>query len=156
MKIVNATTEIPGMSLEEAEKFLESKLNLQIATIDEKGEPNIQPVWFYYDKDREKLMITTSKSAKKTQNLRNRPAVYFSIDDENLPYKGVKGKGFVTIVEDPDKVVRQADRISMKYLGTLDHPIAKMITESSKKGEVVVIEISPRFYSTWDYGKMQV
>ena len=29
-----------------------------------------------------------------------------------------------------------------------------MITESSKKGEVVVIEISPRFYSTWDYGKM--
>ena len=111
---------------------------------------------YYYDKDREKLKITTSKSARKTQNLRNRPTVYFSIDDENLPYKGVKGKGFVTILEDPDRVVPQADRISMKYLGTLDHPIAKMITESSKKGEVVVIEISPRFYSTWDYGKMQL
>jgi hypothetical protein len=41
----------------------------------------------------------------------------------------------------------------MKYLGTLDHPIAKMITDSSKKGEVVVIEISPKFFSTWDYGK---
>jgi hypothetical protein len=36
----------------------------------------------------------------------------------------------------------------MKYLGTLDHPIAKMITDSSKKGEVVVIEISPKFFST--------
>jgi hypothetical protein len=34
----------------------------------------------------------------------------------------------------------------MKYLGTLDHPIAKMITDSSKKGEVVVIEISPKFF----------
>jgi hypothetical protein len=33
MKIVNATSEVPGMSREEAEKFLESKLNLQIATI---------------------------------------------------------------------------------------------------------------------------
>jgi len=155
MKIVTATSEIPGMTREEAERFLESKLNLQIATIDEQGEPNIQPVWFYYDKNTEKLMITTSKSAKKTRNLRNNPAVYFSIDDENLPYKGVKGKGFVTIVEDPDRVVPQADRISMKYLGTLDHPIAKMITDSSKKGEVVVIEISPRFFSTWDYGKTQ-
>jgi PPOX class probable F420-dependent enzyme len=156
MKIVTATSEIPGMTREEAERFLESKLNLQIATIDEQGEPNIQPVWFYYDKNTEKLMITTSKSAKKTRNLRNNPAVYFSIDDENLPYKGVKGKGFVTIVEDPDRVVPQADRISMKYLGTLDHPIAKMITDSSKKGEVVVIEINPKFFSTWDYGKMQL
>jgi predicted pyridoxine 5'-phosphate oxidase superfamily flavin-nucleotide-binding protein len=45
-------------------------LNLQIATIDEKGEPNIQPVWFYYDKDQGKLLITTtSKLAKKAQNL---------------------------------------------------------------------------------------
>ena len=154
MKIVTATSEIPGMTREEAERFLESKLNLQIATIDEQGEPNIQPVWFYYDKNTEKLMITTSKSAKKTRNLRNNPAVYFSVDDENLPYKGVKGKGFVTI-RDPDRVVPQADRISMKYLGTLDHPIAKMITDSSKKGEVVVIEIRPRFFSTWDYGKTQ-
>ena len=155
MKIVTATSEIPSMTREEAERFLESKLNLQIATLDEQGEPNIQPVWFYYDKDREKLMITTSRSAKKTQNLRNKPVVYFSIDDETLPYKGVKGKGIVTIVEDPDRVVPQADRISMKYLGTLDHPVAKMITDSSKKGEVVAIEIRPKFFSTWDYGKMQ-
>ena len=59
MKIVNATSEIPGMTREEVERFLESKLNLQLATIDEQGEPNIQPVWFYYDKNEEKLLITT-------------------------------------------------------------------------------------------------
>ena len=70
MKIVAATSEIPSMTREEAERFLESKLNLQLATLDEQGEPNIQPVWFYYDQNREKLTITTSKSAKKTQNLR--------------------------------------------------------------------------------------
>src|SRR5919197_5661453 len=100
MKIVAATSEIPSMTREEAEKFLESKLNLQIATIDEKDEPNIQPVWFYYDKDAGKLLLTTSKLAKKTRNLRRRPIIYFSIDDENydenLPPKGVKGKGIAT------------------------------------------------------------
>ena len=159
MKVVDATHEIPGMTREEADIFLESKLNLQIATIDEKGEPNIQPVWFYYDKDQGKLLITTSKLAKKAQNLRRKPTIYFSIDyenyDGNLPPKGVKGKGTATIVEDPNRIVPQADRISMKYLGTLDHPVAKMITEGAKNGEIVLVEISPKFFSTWDYGKMQ-
>jgi nitroimidazol reductase NimA-like FMN-containing flavoprotein (pyridoxamine 5'-phosphate oxidase superfamily) len=155
MKIISATTETPAMTNEEVDRFLESKLMLQMSTIDEQGEPNIQPVWFYYDKNREKLLITTSKLAKKTQNLRKKPILYFSIDDENFPYKGVKGKGSVNIVEDPGRTVTEGDQISMKYLGTLDHPIAKMITEHSKKGENVIIEISPKFFSTWDYGKMQ-
>jgi len=70
-----------------------------------------------------------------------------------FPSKGVKGKGAVTIVEDPTTIVAEREKISMKYLGTLDHQIAKMVTESSKKGENVLIEISPKFYSTWDYGK---
>ena len=153
MKIITATTETPGMTKKEIDRFLGTKLMLQMSTIDEKGEPNIQPVWFYYDTNREKLVVTTSKISKKTKNLRNKPILYFSIDDENFPYKGVKGKGSVTIIEDPDRTVSEGEKISMKYLGTLDHPIAKMITEHSKKGDNVVIEISPKFFSTWDYGK---
>lgn len=155
MKIINAASETPGMTIEEIEKFLESKLNLQLATVDEKGDPNIQPVWFYYDKDKEKLWINTSKSAKKTQNIRKKSTIYFSIDDENPPVRGVKGKGVANIIDDLKIVGPLGDKISLKYLGTLDHPIAKMISEESKKGEVVLIEINPKFYSTWDYGKMQ-
>jgi nitroimidazol reductase NimA-like FMN-containing flavoprotein (pyridoxamine 5'-phosphate oxidase superfamily) len=159
MKVINATHEIPGMTREEAEKFLEGELNLQLATIDEKDEPNIQPVWFYYDKDAGKLLLTTSKLAKKTRNLRRKSTIYFSIDDENYqenrPPRGVKGKGIATIIEDPNRIVPKADEISMKYLGTLDHPVAKMITDGAKKGEVILVEISPKFFSTWDYGKMQ-
>ncbi len=155
MKIISATSEIPGMTKEEVKKFLEGKLNLQLATIDEQGYPNIHPVWFYYDKDGEKIWINTSKSAKKTQNIRKRPRMYFSIDDENPPVRGVKGRGIATIIEDSKLVISMGDRISLKYLGTLDHPIAKMISEDSKKGEVVLVEISPKFFSTWDYGKMQ-
>jgi S-ribosylhomocysteine lyase LuxS involved in autoinducer biosynthesis len=106
-------------------------------------------------------LFTTSKLAKKTQNLRRKPTIYFSIDHENydgnLPPKGVKGKGTATIVEgDPNRIVPQADRISIKYLGTLDHLVAKMITDGVKNEEVVLVEISPRFFSTWDYySKMQ-
>ena len=155
MKIINADSEIPGMTKEEVEKFLENKLNLQLATIDEQGDPNIQPVWFYFDKNEEKLWINTSKSAKKTQNIRKRSTIYFSIDDESPPVRGVKGKGIATIIEDLKIIVPLGDRISLKYLGTLDHPIAKIISEDAKKGDVVVIEITPKFFTTWDYGKMQ-
>ncbi len=134
MKIVNATPEVSGMTREEVEGFLESKLNLQLATIDEQGEPNIQPVWFYYDKNGEKLMLTTSKSAKKTQNLRNKPTIYFSIDDESLPYKGVKGKGVATIVEDPYRTIPQGDVISMKYPWYARSPDSKNDIRSLKEG----------------------
>src|ERR671922_64120 len=153
MKIISATSETPGMTKEEVDKFLAGNLMLQMATIDKQGEPNIQPVWFYYDKKGEKLLVTTSKLAKKVQNLRNKPSLYFSMDDENFPYKGVKGKGSVTIIADPNRTVSEGEKISLKYLGTLDHPIAKMITEHSKKGDNVLIEVSPKFFSTWDYSK---
>lgn len=60
------------------------------------------------------------------------------------------------MIEDPKRIVPKGDKISLKYLGSLDHPIAKMISDLSEKGEVVLVEISPKFFSTWDYGKMQV
>jgi hypothetical protein len=104
-------------------------------------------------------LITTSKLYKKGQNLRRRPTICFSIDyenyDSNIPPKGVKGKGTTTMVEDPDTIIPKADRISMKYLCTLDHPVAKMITDSARNREVVLVEISPKFFSTWDYSKMK-
>ena len=148
MKVISAITGAPSMSKEEVDTFLENKLNLQIGTIDEDGDPNIQPVWFDYDKEREKLLIITPKVARKIKNLRNKPNVYFSIDDENFPYKGVKGKGIAAIVEDPGRTVPEAKKINMKYLGTLDHPIPKMILESAQKGNHIIIEIDPKFFST--------
>jgi general stress protein 26 len=143
------------MSKEEVNKFLESKILLQIGTIDDEGDPNIQPVWFDHDKDTEKLLIITPKIARKIRNLRSKPNVYFSIDDENFPYKGVKGKGTAAIIEDPIRTVPLGEKINMKYLGTLDHLIPKMILDSAKKGNHVVVEISPKFFSTWDFAKMQ-
>jgi nitroimidazol reductase NimA-like FMN-containing flavoprotein (pyridoxamine 5'-phosphate oxidase superfamily) len=155
MKVISAITGTPTMSKEEVDTFLENKLNLQIGTIDHEGDPNIQPVWFKYDKDREKFLIITPKATKKIKNLRSKPNVYFSIDDANFPYKGVKGKGIATVVDDPIRTVPEAKKIYMKYLGTLDHPLSRMILDSAQKGNHVIIEIDPKFFSTWDFAKMQ-
>ena len=73
----------------------------------------------------------------------------------NITYKGVKGKGTATIIEDPKRTVSYGEKIYLKYLGTLDHPVPKMILDSAKKGNHVVLEISPKFFSTWDFPKVQ-
>ncbi|KAA2280475.1 pyridoxamine 5'-phosphate oxidase family protein [Candidatus Nitrosocosmicus agrestis] len=156
MKILKANPEIPSMTMEEAERFLESKLNLQLATIDSKGDPNIQPVWFYYDKNKEKLFIMTGKNTKKSQNVRESPIIYFCIEDGNSPYKGVKGKGIVTIYDNLQTVVSLSNKMIIKYLGTLDNPMSKAISERSKSGEGIIIEITPKFFSTWDFDKMSI
>ena|SRR5262245_35354623 len=153
MKITGAMGSAYSMTEEEVDKFLESKLNLQLATIDELGDPGIQPVWFEYDKDKKSLFIMTPKTSKKAQNIRRKSKIYFSIDDENFPYKGVKGKGEAKVLEDEEKIMLLVEKINMKYLGTLDHPIAKMLIENTRNGIETVFEITPKFFSTWDFGK---
>jgi general stress protein 26 len=144
---------IPAMNEQEIINFLQSKLNLQLATIDENGDPNIQPVSFDYEKDSEKLHVMTSKMSNKVRNIRSKSNVYFSIDDENFPYKGVKGKAIARIIEDHQKVVSMAEKINIKYLGTLEHPLAKMLMEFAQNGTEILLEISPKFFSTWDFAK---
>jgi PPOX class probable F420-dependent enzyme len=155
MKIINAIAGMGALTQPEIDRFLESRLNVHLATIDEMGDPNIQPVWFYYDRNVNELYAITGKMTKKVQNVRSRPTIYFSIDDDNFPYKGVKGKGNVTILEDSKEITPMVERIIMKYLGTLDHPVAKMIMENTKNGNEVLLKIDPKFFSTWDFAKAQ-
>ena len=141
------------MTESEVDSFLERKLNSQLATIDEMGDPNIQPIWFDYDKDKKNLFVMTPKASKKAQNIQRRSKIYFYIDDESFQYKGVKGKGEVVILENPEKIMSIVEKIHLKYLGTLDHPLAKMLIDNTRKGIKTVLEITPKFFSTWDFGK---
>jgi hypothetical protein len=41
----------------------------------------------------------------------------------------------------------------IKYLGSLGHPMAKALMTSVKNGDSVILEVSPNYYSTWNYSK---
>ena len=157
-KIISA---IPGVSTTETEieRFLESNLNLQLATLEEDNYPNINQVWFYYDKNSGKIYATTHKETRKVQNiLKNPDKIYFSIDDENFyteGLKGVKGRARATIIsEDRHKVISIEETIILKYLGTLDDPWAKQLMENAADGTFLGIEIEPKFFSAYVLGKM--
>ncbi|MGZ5484755.1 MAG: pyridoxamine 5'-phosphate oxidase family protein [Nitrososphaeraceae archaeon] len=158
MKILNAG---PGfsqpMTEDETISFLTSgRRNIYIASLDEKNEPNIHPVWYYFDSTNQKFYIETSKDSKKKKNLENNKIVYFCVDEPNIPYKGVRGKAKVDIIQDIDSIVPICERNMKKYLGSLEHPMAKELVNLAKRGESVAIEISPLYFSTWDDGKVKI
>jgi len=151
MKIVHAS---PGFGSELTETqtvdFLsKSKLNLLLGTIDESGEPNVHPVWYLYDNA--KLYVETAKTAKKTKNIRNKNSVYFCVDDETIPYKGVRGKGTVRILEDIQSNIPIAEKIMIKYTGNLENEVAKFLMDGVKNGFSVLLEITPKYFATWDH-----
>jgi general stress protein 26 len=157
MKIFNAS---PGFAAplteDEVRNFLaaaDSKLNIHLGTVDVKGEPNIHPTWYYFDVTNNRFYIETSKKSMKTENLNRNNTVYYCVDDPNPPYKGVRGKGKVKIHEDVNHNVPIAEKIMVKYLGSLEHPMAKSLISNVKKGDSVILEIHPSYYSTWDYSK---
>jgi general stress protein 26 len=155
MKILNA---IPGfgapLNEQETKDFLGTKiLNVHLGTVDDKGDANIHPAWYYYDVHNEKIYVETGKHSKKVSNLRKNKNIYFCIDDPTIPYKGVRGKGSVKIHEDVDFNVPIVEKMHLRYLGTLEHPISRELISAVKKGQSVVVEINPKYYSPWDYSK---
>jgi len=152
MKILNA---IPGLGQQLTEQqvkdfLVKAKLNLQLGTIDEKGEPNIHPIWYLYEN--EKIYVATPKKSKKANNALRQSMVYFSIDDESFPYKGVKGKGNVRSLDDINFNVKIAEKIITKYMGSLENDLGRWIINQIQQGNEAVLEITPKFFSAWSFG----
>jgi nitroimidazol reductase NimA-like FMN-containing flavoprotein (pyridoxamine 5'-phosphate oxidase superfamily) len=152
MKILNGA---PGlgrkMSKIQINRFLCSgKMNLQFATIDRKNEPNIHPVWYIYENGM--FYFATETKSKKIQNIRQSKTVYFSIANEEEPFMGVRGKGKSKILENKDQNSEIAKKILVKYLDGANSNLAKEIISEIKQGLEVIVEIKPKYFSTWIFG----
>jgi nitroimidazol reductase NimA-like FMN-containing flavoprotein (pyridoxamine 5'-phosphate oxidase superfamily) len=142
----------PGMDRSEIDAFLaRSKTPLRLGTTNSKGEPNIHPVW--YDFVNNKLYFMSYKEAVKVRNLKQNKTVYFSVDTDAMPNTGVKGKGTAIIVKDAGRALSLSEKIIAKYLGDLNSTMAKNMVDQVRKGSEVLVEITPHYFSTWDYSK---
>ncbi|MGB7635851.1 MAG: pyridoxamine 5'-phosphate oxidase family protein [Nitrososphaeraceae archaeon] len=155
LKILNAS---PGFGAplgeQDLKEFLTTKvLNLYLGTVDEKGHANIHPVGYYYDPLKNRFYILTAKESKKTHNLSRNETVYFCVDDPNPSYKGIRGKGTARILEEVNFNLDIWERIMARYIGNLEDPMAIALKDELKKGNAIVLEISPKYFSTWDYSK---
>lgn len=46
-----------------------------------------------------------------------------------------------------------AEKIMVKYLGSLAHPMASSLMSNVKNGDSIILEINPSYYSTWNYSE---
>ncbi len=140
------------MSQREIDRFLSrSKVPLELGTIDGHGDPVIHPLWFYYSKGR--LYTITASDSRKLKNARNNSRVYFCVDTETRPYKGVKEKATLKIVRDPGKGTKIGRKIITKYLGNTKNDLGKFLLGRLKEGKETLLELVPRYYSVWDDSK---
>jgi uncharacterized pyridoxamine 5'-phosphate oxidase family protein len=154
MKIINAYPGSPNepMTEEEAKNFMannDNDLLIRIGLIDEKGEPNVVPLAYYFDELSNKIYVNTLKTTKKVLSLRKNNIIAYCIDDPKFPFKGVRGKATAKIYEDVNHNIPIAKKFIMKNIGSLDNPIAKWLLTEMENGNEVILEITPRYYSTW-------
>jgi len=154
MKIINAYPGSPNepMTEEEAKNFMannDNDLLIRIGLIDEKGEPNVVPLAYYFDELSNKIYVNTLKTTKKVLSLRKNNIIAYCIDDPKFPFKGVRGKATAKIYEDVNHNIPTAKKFIMKNIGSLDNPIAKWLLTEMENGNEVILEITPRYYSTW-------
>jgi hypothetical protein len=59
----------------------------------------------------------------------------------------------VRISEDPKYNIPIIEEILLKYLGSIDHPVSQLLLNTAKKGDAILLEITPKFYAAWDDAK---
>ena len=144
-----------GMSEREARKFLtESRSTLLLGTTNADGSPMIHPVWFYFDSAKTKLYFYTEPALKKATNIKERSKIYFDVDSDKWPYKGVKGKGSARIITSKEETLSCGAKILSKYVKK-GQPMIKSVLEKMKSGGYVVFEITPAYFTSWDYAKLE-
>ncbi|HEY7569927.1 MAG TPA: pyridoxamine 5'-phosphate oxidase family protein [Nitrososphaeraceae archaeon] len=150
IKIINAHGKLGTLPLnaKELTEFLKTpELLVHLGTIDEKGEPDdVRPTWYYFDSLNDRLYVGTNKKlSKMIRNLEKNMTISFCIDDSRPDqYKGVRGKGDVSIHEDIGYTTPIFMNIASRYVQADENYLRE-----TKKGDYVILEIKPRYYSTW-------
>lgn len=134
-------------SADEVEAFLqETTIPIRIATHRPDGSLWVVTLWYRYRDGA--LECATQASADVVRFLRNDPDVAFDISTNQIPYRGIRGNGTVTISDDDGKAVLR-DLVD-RYLGGDDSSLAEWLLGDDR--EEVRLRIEPHEIYSWDYG----
>ena len=153
MKVRQAEAGLGMTEVEAKDFFIKSKSNMMLGTIDATGNPCVHPVWYYFDPQSLKLYMFTDRKSAKASNIRRRNAVYFDVDDDKFPYKGVRGRGHAKEVTDETTALSFMGKILARYIKP-DHPLTSRYMSGVKGGRDMIVEITPAYFTAWDLSKV--
>ena len=129
------------------DEFLKKQKILRLATLDNKDNPHVIPVWYLFNS--KKHYIGTNSKTKKAKNIKNNSKVSFCVDTGiNSPYIfGVMGQGNAKLIRGKNEVSKIEKRILLRYFKTLSNKSAKELLDETD----CIIEIRAKKYSVWEY-----
>ena len=147
--VIEASKKYGSWSGAEIEAFLtETPIPMRISVTSPSG-PLIVPLWFEYLDGR--LLSCSPADSLLVSSLRNHPEVAFDVSTNDIPYRGVRGRGHAHCQEADDNQ-RLADLLQ-RYLAGTDSQLASWLL--NRKGPEALIEVDISWLTSWDFsGRM--
>ena len=134
-----------------------SKIPIRLACMSISDWPIVVSLWYTYLN--EKVYCATQNTAKVVKYLRKNPKCGFEIAGDSFPYRGVRGYGKASIVENKGEEILRM--LIQKYLTRKETTISslklyKLLLSKEHLQNEVAIEIVPAAIFKWDYKKRMI
>ena len=132
----------------EIEAFLaETRIPLRVSFVSKPGLL-IVPVWFQYRAG--SFWLCSPNDSLLVNALRENAEVAFDVSTNDIPYRGVRGRGFARCSVASDKSALEG--LLKRYVGT-DNDLAEWLL--NRAGDEAVIPIEVAWLTSWDFsGRM--
>lgn len=119
--------------------LLQKPVFAHFATVRADGAPLVNPMWFLWDAERQRLKLTHIKSRHNYRNLQDEPRVALSMADPDDQYRYLQVRGVIEQVED-DPTGEFYNVLAMRYRG---HRV-----EVKDRAERVILTVRPTAFKT--------
>ena len=124
---------------ESYEDLLERPLFAHLATVREDGAPQVNPMWFLWDRGKDEILLTHTKERHNYRYVQREPRVALSITDPENQYRYLQVRGTIEKIEDdPTGAFYQV--LQQRYRGTT--------SEVKDRAVRVILHVKPTGYKT--------
>ena len=124
--------------------FEESRIPLRVSFMTKSGLL-IVPIWFEYRDER--FLSCSPNSSLLVSSLRETPEIAFDISTNEIPYRGVRGRGVARCSKARDKVV--LEKMLERYVSGTDNALAEWLLGRTSAEAIIEIELS--WLTSWDF-----
>lgn len=145
----DGTVEFSGVwSPDEVDAFLtETTLPIRLACRTPQDDLWMLSLWYEY-RDGE-LHCATSATADIVRFLRATAEVTFEVSTNDVPYRGVRGRGTASLTPDHDKT--QLRTLLERYLDGTDGPLASSLLSPDR--DEMHVRVTPEKLYSWDFSE---
>jgi len=141
------TTFTGKWSKDDVAQFLsEQDIPIRLSFISTDNQPWMLSLWYLFEDD--VIYCATRKESKVIENLTRRPYCAFEVSTNDPPYRGVRGKGVVTITPDEDLLLLK--KLVDRYISEENDTFREWLL--GRDVQEVQIAIEPEKIYSWDYG----